>query len=245
MTEREQVKLISFDIWSTLLKSNPTYKEKRAKMLRDALSPDTDVTVVKQTMDEVDKELDALTDRTGTQYGFEARILKIWELLPSDQRINALTPEALEAIGEVHQTIIKEYPPFLMEPDLRETLLAIRNYGIRVALISNTGFIDGKYMRTLLNVLEIWPLVDYALFSNEVGVTKPDNRVFDLLSKQSGVAKEHILHVGDNIAADYDGARNAGLQALHLSKEPNTESEKIACIRELLSQLKPPTSLLK
>ena len=55
------------------------------------------------------------------------------------------------------------------------------------------------------------------IFSDEVGVSKPNIKIFEYLyentQKIKQLEKSKIIHVGDNIKADYEGALKFGFDA--------------------------------
>ena len=61
--------------------------------------------------------------------------------------------------------------------------------------------------------------VDFVVASAEVGLEKPDRRIFELAARRMGLAPEAMLHVGDHPIEDVDGAREAGLSALLLTRD--------------------------
>ena len=58
-----------------------------------------------------------------------------------------------------------------------------------------------------------------ALSAREVGVAKPDVRIFHAAALQAAVAPEEVLHVGDDMTADVFGALQAGMQAVWVNRE--------------------------
>ena len=54
--------------------------------------------------------------------------------------------------------------------------------------------------------------------AREIGVAKPDRRIFDAACARLGVPPEHVLHVGDDAALDVVGARDAGLRTAWLNR---------------------------
>lgn len=54
--------------------------------------------------------------------------------------------------------------------------------------------------------------------AREVGVAKPDPRIFAAASAALGVAPEQLLHVGDDPVLDVQGARDAGLRTAWLNR---------------------------
>ena len=49
-----------------------------------------------------------------------------------------------------------------------------------------------------------------------VGVGKPDARVFQATIDALGPPADRILHVGDSVVYDVDGATAVGMQAVHM-----------------------------
>jgi putative hydrolase of the HAD superfamily len=57
-----------------------------------------------------------------------------------------------------------------------------------------------------------------SLAAREAGVLKPDPRIFDLLLQRAGLEPRQAAHVGDDPAADVEGARGAGLLPIWLNR---------------------------
>jgi putative hydrolase of the HAD superfamily len=58
---------------------------------------------------------------------------------------------------------------------------------------------------------------DKAFYSNEIGMRKPERRIYDYLINKSGISAEHLLFIDDkkeNVAA----ASEFGIQTIHLEK---------------------------
>ncbi|EJU04117.1 HAD-like protein [Dacryopinax primogenitus] len=85
-----------------------------------------------------------------------------------------------------------------------------------LALVSNT---DSR-MHTVLSSLGVAHFLEPAILSSEVGFEKPDQRVWEEAVRRTGLegldweGRGGVLHVGDELAADYWGAKKAGLEAL-------------------------------
>jgi len=113
-------------------------------------------------------------------------------------------------------------PIFSLPPKLSEevpfVLQAVRERGFKIGLISNTGRSPGTAIRQLLANYGVLKFFDAVVFSNEVMRRKPDHEIFDRASEMLGTKSEAIVHIGDNPAADFWGARNAGMQAVLLDQ---------------------------
>ena len=55
--------------------------------------------------------------------------------------------------------------------------------------------------------------------AREVGVPKPQRRIFDVAVEKAGVPHARILHVGDDPRTDVEGAREAGLQTAWVNRK--------------------------
>lgn len=71
--------------------------------------------------------------------------------------------------------------------------------------------------------LEKLGLIDYFDFlvsSEEVNIEKPDGKLFACCIEKANVPAEECLFIGDSLRKDYQGALNAGMQALWYCPDP-------------------------
>src|SRR6266498_3353574 len=83
---------------------------------------------------------------------------------------------------------------------------------LRAAVISNS---NGS-VRSILNSLELTTHLDFVLDSAEVGVEKPDPKIFELALAEARVAHAEAVYIGDLYSIDVRGARAAGMRAVLL-----------------------------
>jgi putative hydrolase of the HAD superfamily len=114
-------------------------------------------------------------------------------------------------------------------PDALPTLEAVRARGLRVAVVSDTGF----DLRPALDRLGLVPHLDAVLMSYEQGVCKPAASVFRTACDRLGVRPERTLMVGDNPLTD-SGAVTAGLYAFLLPAPPPTGPRGLEHVLSLL-----------
>lgn len=219
MSKEVNNQAVSFDIWKTLIKSNPDYKPTRDEYIANTL--DLETGIIKTALRQADINCDETSDKTGVQFGPVERLESMCVTLGIP-----LGRSALSAIAHEVQELFLQYPLRLMEPELLETLDNIQA-NRAIALTSNTGFIDGVYMREALRNIGIMDRTNHQIFSNEIGVAKPNAKIFARTAELLGVTPSSITHVGDNFAADYIGATRAGMQAVYLTDE-NREDEVVA-----------------
>lgn len=232
----EGIKLVSFDIWKTLLDSNPEYKNQRNETLRrhlttGGISPEEMAQIAKTADDAVDDQ----SRRDGQQYGVRAHVEAVYQMIPAGNRVMGLTDEVFSSFDRDATELIAQHLPKIVEPDLLTTLRRLKDRGIEMAVISNTGFIDGRYMRIVLEKLGILPFLKVQIFSNEVGLSKPSVEIFKALLTQAGFEAAEVLHIGDDLIADYQGAVEAGLNAVHLTSKGDDDTRQVPALRSLVS----------
>jgi beta-phosphoglucomutase len=124
--------------------------------------------------------------------------------------------------------------------DVRPTLEALREMGMPLAVLSNFG-------THLCNVLERFDLLgffDFVVVSAEVGLAKPDPRIFDLVVDKAGCPAERLLYVGDHMGDDIEGARGAGLDGVLIdrsNRHGDALCSRIHSLLELEAYVRPPT----
>ncbi|MBX7080068.1 MAG: HAD-IA family hydrolase [Nannocystaceae bacterium] len=97
----------------------------------------------------------------------------------------------------------------------RECLSALRARGLRVGLLSNWDV----RLRDTLAALELAPAFDALAISGELGLEKPDPRIFEHLCAALGVDAAALAHVGDDAADDVAGADAIGAWGLHIERD--------------------------
>jgi putative acetyltransferase len=114
----------------------------------------------------------------------------------------------------------------------RETLAALAQRGYRLGVISNA---DGR-VRKLLEDAGLATHLEIILDSAEVGLEKPDPRIFLAATGQLGVSPAACAYVGDLYEIDILGAAAAGLRPILIGRCPAPETvERVAHLEELLA----------
>ena len=91
-----------------------------------------------------------------------------------------------------------------------ETLATLRDRGYRVGLISNCT----EEVSRLWESTPFAPLFDHVILSFDVGLAKPDRRIYELATKRLGVAANECLYVGDGNDGELTGAERVGMTAV-------------------------------
>ena len=99
-------------------------------------------------------------------------------------------------------------------PEVPRTLAALRDQGLRLGIISNWD----ERLPALLDQLGLSPSFEAIVISSEIGVEKPDPRIFAAALERLGIEPSATLHVGDSPLEDVEGAIAAGMEAVHLDR---------------------------
>ncbi len=105
---------------------------------------------------------------------------------------------------------------FAFEPTV-ELMREAKARGLKVIIVSDT-YLDARQLGGLIAAAagdEVASLIDKIIVSSEAGISKGQGLLARALKAVKCRAHE-VLHIGDNCAADYDGARALGIPALHL-----------------------------
>jgi putative hydrolase of the HAD superfamily len=98
--------------------------------------------------------------------------------------------------------------------DVEPALLDLRSRGLRVGIVSNWD----TRLKSISDGLGLTRLVDFIVISAEVGVRKPDPRIFRMALDKAGVRPEEAIHVGDLPEEDAEGAKRAGVRPVLIDR---------------------------
>lgn len=102
-------------------------------------------------------------------------------------------------------------------PDARETLAALRRERSdrRIGLVTNG---PAEIQRAKIALLDLDPLVDFAVVSGEYGVWKPEPAIFAEALRLGEATPAEAVFVGDSPEHDMAGARAAGIRAVWMNR---------------------------
>ena len=117
------------------------------------------------------------------------------------------------------------------DPQTPESLALVRRSGARAAAISNS---NGS-VASVLAAVGLGPYLDFVVDSGEVGIEKPDPRIFELALARADVAPAEAAYIGDFYSIDVKGATAAGLRAVLLDPGGFWGARDCAMAPDLLS----------
>ncbi|BFM43772.1 hypothetical protein CFS9_24130 [Flavobacterium sp. CFS9] len=174
-------------------------------------------------VNEVVRYYDVLCNNINEKTGLNIDTYEIYYLILSalEVDINEFDTSKLSQFYEETDSLFMNYKPELIFPDTKKLFQEITNEDKTINILSNTAFIKGRTLRKLLAYYELTDFFKFQIYSDEVGFSKPNNEIFQLVFDEintfKSTEKKQILHVGDNSVADYNGAINFGFDA-HLLK---------------------------
>ena len=132
------------------------------------------------------------------------------------------TRDALDVVCTKHgiadaalkKDLMQAYMTLDAYPEVPETLRAIRAQGIATAILSNG---TPGMLRSACEAAGIDRLLDEVLSVEEVGVFKPDRRVYGLAVRQFGCDPEQMVFVSSN-AWDAQAALNFGFRTVRVNR---------------------------
>lgn len=107
-----------------------------------------------------------------------------------------------------------------LHDDAKPTLKALREMGVKTAIISNTPWGSPAHIwRRELDRHDLSELVDAAVFCGDVGWRKPDPRIFRHALRRLGLEAEDCLFVGDDPRWDIDGPEALGMDTVLIDRK--------------------------
>jgi putative hydrolase of the HAD superfamily len=211
----------SFDLWLTLIKSNPEFKIQRTKIFHRDFNPSNkSIDEVARIFRQVDLMCNAVNENTGKNIDSDEMYLMVISLI-NDNRLNIKDIDTGKLYKDM-ETLLFNYLPVPYSPVTIEVLDHLKNKsGGTFSLISNTGFIKGLTLKKVLTELKIDQYFDFQLYSDEAGMSKPNPAFFELMLQNikrvnhpKQINLNNIIHVGDNPVTDVEGANAAGIKSM-------------------------------
>lgn len=204
---------ISFDLWLTLIKSNPKFKQRRAEFIAEKYNPKgLSSLLVFNIIRNIDKTCDEMNEITGRKVATESMYCSILNELGYDTLL--INDNLLADIKSQINELFYEYQPSLLNDNIIKILTQFKSDGFSMNISSNTGFIEGYCLTKTSNLVELFSFFDFLVFSDEINASKPSSEFYKNVFRQTNVKKNEIIHIGDNYSADYIGAKNYGFNAL-------------------------------
>jgi putative hydrolase of the HAD superfamily len=153
--------------------------------------------------------------------------------------LGVVAPAAIEQMAAWRRTYNRPVGVWnTAEPQAHDALALVQRAGLPAAVISNS---NGS-VRSILSALGLTGSLAFVLDSGEVGVEKPDPRIFELALTQARATAAEAVYIGDLYSIDVRGARAAGMRAVLLdpaglwgARDCPTAPDVMAAVRLVLA----------
>jgi putative hydrolase of the HAD superfamily len=237
-----KVRTVTVDLWGTLFLDTPgsdnRYKARRLADFDSILRGGGTVVPMRR--------LERAYDDSGSYLG------RVWAtnrdvpvadhvraiLRALDRRVaDAARADMIEALVEAYARPALLAPPAI-DPTARPAFHTLCEAGVTLALVSNTMRTPGVILRKVLAGAGVLEFFAHTVFSDELGIRKPDPEIFwQALSGVSG-DRATSVHVGDDAVLDVEGGRAAGLRVVQVVSRGGQGASQaadrtITCLGEL------------
>ena len=232
------IKAVTFDLWETLLfeedGASAERTSARCRKLAQTLNGFGARVSIEQVGDALNNTVSSLLEKwnKNKDVAHVDQIQLFLENLPKKPAMPKT--ELIEDLSSAYISPFFEVPPYL-NPDAHIALKWLKDRHNLIGLICNTGLTPGTALRRFLSEQDVSDYFDLMVFSDEVGIRKPDGRIFQLVAKKMKMEPCEIVHIGDNLKADVYGAKSAGFKAIHFSSDVGRDKIAEADPRSLVS----------
>lgn len=210
-------KHISFDLWLTIIRSNPEFKDKRNQLFKDFFKIELPIEKIAERIRFYDVSCNNINQKTGLNFDtFEIYYLILNSL---ELDINQIDTNTLNQFYLETEKLFFKYLPILCFENINLEFEYLKNNNITMNILSNTSFIKGYTLRKLIKQYDFEKYFLFQIYSDECGFSKPNLSIYELMYNEinklnNNIKKTEILHIGDNFVSDYEGAKFFGIEAL-------------------------------
>ena len=218
------LKIVSLDLWDTIIEDDPNLEEKRGeiriKKLYEYLSPlNISIKDVRKAYQKMSDWLFSTQKKTQKSINVSQQIYFIFKefgIIP-----NSLV---LEDIKMSYESAIFEFPPKVVD-NVYEFLEKLKRLNLKLCILSDAGRTPGWALKEILNKYKLINFFDKIFFSDEIGYVKPNKNTFNKIIKEFNVKKEEVVHIGDSIEKDIIGAKEFGINYIYFSRKSESNFE--------------------
>ena len=143
--------------------------------------------------------------------------------------LRAALPEHAREVDDLEDALVASlrFDPY---PEVPGVLRALRERGARLVVASNWDV----SLHDVLRDTGLDALLDGVVTSAELGAAKPDAALFlRALEVAGGVDPADALHAGDDLVADVEGARGAGITPVYVARAGEPVPDGVRGVRSL------------
>ena len=211
-----QLEAVLFDIDDTLFSTTEFAARARRNAVRAMVRAG-----IRHPEEDVYRELKEVIGEFSSNY--EHHYDKLLMRLPREA-VAGVNPALVVAAGVVayHDTKFEELEPF---EDLPPLLRALRDAGLTTGIVTH-GWTT-KQAEKLIRLQLMSLLTPSAIFiSDQVGISKPNPKLYQTALRELGLEPEQVMYVGDNLRNDVAPPKSLGMhttwarRAAHAGQDP-------------------------
>jgi putative hydrolase of the HAD superfamily len=218
----------SFDLWMTLIKSNPSFKKERANFFEKNFNyKNKSIEEIASIFRQVDEMCNSINEKTGGNIDAEEMYLMVINII--NDYTNPFQNINVNELYNEMECLVFKYLPVVYSEQTKKVLTTLKESGENsLNVLSNTAFIKGRTLREVLKRIELDSYFDFQLYSDEEGMSKPNKELFQLMlrnvsqNRKEKIDLKEIIHIGDNPKADIWGANLAGINSLLINSNNET-----------------------
>ncbi len=232
------IEAITFDLWDTMI-CDETDEPKRAaqglaskprarrELLHEALGRHGEIAY--ETLSAAYDVADAAFNKVWKGHAVTWTVAERLRVLLAGLG-RELPAAEFERVVEATENMEIEVPPGAV-PGVAEALAALAGR-YKLCVVSDALISPGRVLRRVLAHNGLEDYFDGFVFSDEIGCSKPDPRMFQAAAEQLGVGLEAMVHVGDRDHNDVKGPQALGMKAVlftavRKADENNTSADAI------------------
>jgi putative hydrolase of the HAD superfamily len=139
-------------------------------------------------------------------------------------------------IAQIGQSCVNTWQSHISFPEDMHLTFRFLKSKYKLALVSN--FDHPVHLRKLLVEKSLLNYFDSVVISGEIGINKPDSKIFETALKELNVLSSEAIFIGDNMIDDISGAQCVGCKIILMDAQnlfKDFKGNKIAQISDLLS----------
>lgn len=198
--------IISIDLWGTLFRSSPDFVDAKVALTKRYFKA-LDNKQILECYSDTKKELNAIIEQTGMQPSERV----IFTLLFSKLSDGYENFELFEKFVFEYQFLAQNIPPHIYSEETKDAILRLSEIG-KLYISSNTMFISGTSLKTIIFNAGIGRYFDRFYFSDQIGESKPSRVMYG----------HSNYHIGDNVYTDGIGAKCANSHPIIINSNDKT-----------------------
>ena len=125
-----------------------------------------------------------------------------------DEKVFLLSLDILRIYRKELKKLIKNYP---RKEKIKDVLVYLKSKGKKLGIISDGRALD---LHSMLEWLGVKKYFDFLVSSEEVGIEKPDARIFIKTLKRFNLNPKECVYVGDDPRDDVEGPKKLGMKMI-------------------------------